>query len=66
MTVSDIIALTPGFAGLALSLFLLWRTELRQARMSLRLLAPRTLGPSTWPGALLRSKRQNLLRLICF
>lgn len=44
MTVSDIIVLIPGFAGLALSLFLLWRTELRQARMSLRLLAP----PDSW------------------
>lgn len=50
MTVLDIAALIPGFAGLALSVFLLWRTELRQARMSLRLLAP----PDSWTIAMAR------------
>jgi len=44
MTLQDVLALVPGFAGFALSLFLLWRTELRQARMSLRLLAR----PDSW------------------
>jgi len=44
MTPADILTLTPGFAGLGLSLFLLWRQELRQAHLSLRLLAP----PDSW------------------
>src|SRR5438552_13361572 len=50
VTLIDILALIPGFAGLALSIFLLWRTELRQARMSLRLLAP----PDAWTVSIAR------------
>jgi hypothetical protein len=50
VTLIDILALIPGFAGLALSIFLLWRTELRQARMSLKLLAP----PDAWTVSIAR------------
>ena len=50
MSVTDVLALVPGFVGLGLSLFLLWRTELRQARLSLRLLA----APDSWKVSMAR------------
>jgi hypothetical protein len=44
MTLPAILALVPGFAGLGLSLVLLFRNELRRARISLQLLA----APDSW------------------
>lgn len=58
MTTADVlatIALGPAFVGLALSLFLLWRTELRRASMSLALLA----APDVWTITIARHGSQS-------